>query len=310
MPSYNPQVTDRSGEIRGAGLAAAMQAFGNYGMQGLNWARENRQRQEDQDWRREMFSAQQSAQERQFQLANARDQQRFAMEMQGRKFEMDERKAAAAERRSEAAAEADGLTAAVLQSFGEQISPDEQARVAAMPPGARKQWALTQAKLIPDLMQEKRQLAQDAAPLSFPTAPGGGLGLIMKGDRFLGSYSTPQQKIPEPEKIGLDAAGAPVYGVWGVGPDGMPALQRVDVPAGVYAEKPPATQVPRVFQGQPDASSGLPSFAGLVPVQGGYQLQQLKYGETIPAPGQQAISPPMAPRPVDAVRPIYKRNQQ
>jgi hypothetical protein len=292
MPSYNPQVTDRSGEIRAAGLAQAMQGFGNYGMQGLDWARQSRQRQEDQDWRREMFASQQQAQERQFQLANARDQQRFAMEMQGRQFEMNERKAAAADRKAEAAAEADGLTAAVLQSFGEQISPAEQARVAAMPPGARKAWAMTQAKLIPDMMEVKRRQDEASAPLSFQSPPGGGIGLIMQGNRFLGSFSKPQSRLMDPERVGTDAAGAPVYGVWGVGEDGAPVMQRVEIPPGVYdkpPEPPEKPAMPRVFQGTD--KEGNPVYTGLVPVAGGVQLQQLEYGKTIPI-GQPSASVP------------------
>lgn len=292
MSQYNPQVTDRSGEIRAAGLAQAIQGFGNYGMQGLDWARQNRQRQEDQDWKREMFASQQQAQERQFQLANARDQQRFAMEMQGRQFEMNERKAAAADRKAEAAAEADGLTAAVLQSFGEQISPAEQARVSAMPPGARKAWAMTQAKLIPDMMEDARKKAEAEAPISVQTPEGTGVGIITQGNKIHGFFNRPQPRPMEPEQIGTDAFGAPVYGVWGVGDDGMPKMQKVDIPAGVYARPPVQQDAPRVFQGQ-SAEDGKPVFAGLVPVAGGYQLQQLEYGKTIPMGQPSASSVPV-----------------
>jgi len=303
MATYNPAVNDRSGEIRAAGLADAFKTFAGYGMQGMQWGRDNRQRTEDMAFKREMFGAQQAAQEQQFAMANARDQQRFAMEMQSQQMAQDERKAMAAERKAESLAEADGLTAAVLQSFGPRISEEERARVAAMPPPARKAWALTQSKLIPQLLQDE----QTRLPITTLPLPGGG-GAIMQGPRFLGQYSGAQQQRPmEPEKIGIDqATGQPVYGSFGLGPDGQLAFQRAPLPPGVVAAAPrperPPTMVP---MGQD--KEGNPLFGTLVPDVGGFKFQQVAPNTVIPFGQRQPAAPSASAPSSSGSRPYYSR---
>lgn len=305
MATYNPAVNDRSGEIRAAGLADAFKSFAGYGMQGMQWGRDNRQRAEDMAFKREMFGAEQAAQEQQFAMANARDQQRFAMEMQSQQLAQAERKAMAEERKAEAMAEADGLTAAVLQSFGPRISEDERARVAAMPPQARKAWALTQSKLIPQILQDE----QTRMPITTQPLPGGG-GAILQGSRFLGQYSGPQQqRTMEPEKIGIDqATGQPVYGSFGIGPDGQLAFQRAPLPPGVVAAAPRQDRPPTLVPIGPD-EKGNQLFGTLVPDVGGFKFQQVAPGTVIPSGVSRGQSPAPAPaRSGVSVGDLYKKN--
>lgn len=305
MATYNPAVNDRSGEIRAAGLADAFRSFAGYGMQGLQAGRENRQRTEDMAFRREMFGAEQDARERQFAMANARDQQRFAMEMQGQQMAQAERKALAEERKAEALAEADGLTAAVLQSFGPRISEDERARVAAMPPQARKAWALTQSKLIPQLAEEER----NQSPLQFTTPPGApGMGVISQGGKFMGSYTIPQPKpaeMPSPEFLGVNASGEAVYGTFGMGSDGK--LQALTVPVPGVQKSTPRPVQPQVVYQADDKGNKAPYI--MMPHQGGFRIEPFEVNKTYQVGGQGPQSPaPSAPAaPAASPRPYYIR---
>lgn len=303
MATYNPAVNDRSGEIRAAGLADAFKSFATYGTQGMQWGRDNRQRTEDMDFKREMFGAQQAAQEQQFAMANARDQQRFAMEMQSQQMAQAERKAMAEERKAESLAEADGLTAAVLQSFGPRISEDERTRVAAMSAPGRKAWAMAQAKFIPQLIEDE----QKRLPITFPPLPGGG-GAIMQGSQFLGQYSGGQQRPVDPEKLGVDpVTGAPVYGRLVSGQDGQLGYERVAVPPGVVADapRPERTERPQFMNTGTD-KDGNPLVMGILPVPGGVRFDRLEPGKTYPVGGSSPQSP--APStPAASPRPYFTR---
>ena len=303
MATYNPAVNDRSGEIRAAGLADAFRTFGSYGMQGMQWGRDNRQRAEDMAFKREMFSADQAAQERQFAMANARDQQRFAMEMQSHQMAQAERKAMAEERKASSMAEADGLTAAVMQSFGSRISEDERARVAAMPPQARKAWALTQSKLIPQIAEEER----NRSPMEFTSPPGApNMGIVRQAGQFKGMYTIPQPepaRIPPPDIEGVDpVTGEMVRGWFEPGADGSLGVKTIKIP-GVKAS---ATQPvnPRFFDGGADGN-GVPILTGVLPVPGGIRVERLEPGKTYPIGGAQSPSP--APATPPSSLPYYKR---
>jgi hypothetical protein len=308
MATYNPAVNDRSGEIRAAGLADAFKSFATYGTQGMQWGRDNRQRTEDMAFKREMFGAQQAAQEQQFAMANARDQQRFAMEMQSQQMAQDERKAMAAERKAESLAEADGLTAAVLQSFGPRISEEERARVAAMSAPGRKAWALATSKFIPQILEDER----NQSPMQFSSPPGApGTGVMMQGGRFMGSYSIPQSEaatFPKPDVEQIDkATGEMVHGWFQPGPDGTPVLRTVRTP-GVVSASPRPDRPPTIVQGGQD-KEGNPLFRAWVPGPGGYQLKPVTDDTVIPFGGARGQSPaPAATRSGISVGDIYKKN--
>jgi len=298
MATYNPAVNDRSGEIRAAGLADAFRTFGSYGMQGMQWGRDNRQRTEDMAFKREMFGAQQAAQEQQFAMANARDQQRFAMEMQTQQMAQDERKALAAERKAESLAEADGLTAAVLQSFGPRISEDERTRVAAMSAPGRKAWALATSKFIPQILENER----NQSPMQFSSPPGApGTGVMMQGGRFMGSYSIPQPEaatFPKPDVEQIDkATGEMVHGWFQPGPDGTPVLRTVRTPGVVSAAPRPERPPTMVPMGQDD--KGKPLFGTFVPSSGGFKFQQITPDTVIPF-GRPAAPSAAAPSSISA----------
>ena len=305
MATYNPAVNDRSGEIRAAGLADAFKSFAGYGMQGLQAGRENRQRTEDMAFKREMFGAQQAAQEKQFAMANARDQQRFAMEMQGQQMAQAERKAMAEERKAESLAEADGLTAAVLQSFGSRISEDERTRVAAMSAPGRKAWALATSKFIPQLAEEER----NQSPMEYTSPPGAPhIGIARQGGQYKSMYTIPQPEaatFPKPDVEQIDkATGEMVHGWFQPGPDGTPVLRTIRTP-GVLSASPRPERPPTIVPGGQD-DKGNPLFRAWVPGPGGYQLKQVTPDTVIPFGGSSPQSP--APStPAASPRPYFNR---